>query len=86
MKRACTACEKEQICNKLRKFNRDAQKKKLETRLSGKAKAKADAERAKYLATVNANAQANKPLKLQGFWTIPGGPCEDEVKEKSGKG
>jgi uncharacterized Zn-binding protein involved in type VI secretion len=82
VKRACTPCEKEQICNKLRKFNRDAQNDKLE-RISGKAKEKADAARAKYLATVNANAQANKPLKLQGFWTTPGGDCEKEATKKA---
>jgi uncharacterized Zn-binding protein involved in type VI secretion len=47
-RRACNDCEKEQICAKLKKFNRDAQSGKLKERLKGKAKEDADAERAEY--------------------------------------
>jgi Domain of unknown function (DUF4150) len=79
--RKCTPCEKEQVCNKLKQFNRDAQDSELE-RVSPKAYEAADIERKSYNAVLNTNAQNGTAADLQGFWTTPGGDCEAEVKKK----
>jgi uncharacterized Zn-binding protein involved in type VI secretion len=83
--RASTDCEKEQICNKIKQFNKDAKAGKFDKRLEGQDKIDANNERSLHLSKLNKDARAdpkNAP-KLAGFWTTPGSACDKKAKKKA---
>lgn len=61
-------CDKEELCEKGKSFNRQVRAGKLQQRITGKAKHLLDIERKSHLGTLNRNAQRGEPLKLRGFW------------------
>jgi len=74
-------CEKEEMCAKIREFNRQAAAGELNNKLSGDAKAKVDKQRSLFLDKVNTAAQKGNPADY-GFWSTSE-ECAAETKKKA---